>query len=289
MLPAIANLWSESHITLYGRLEARATAFLLTGYDPGMALLSFLSHVLWYLGYPDQALQKSREAVTLASELCHPYSLAFALSFATRLHQFRRERHATQEQAEALRALASAQGFAFFLSHALILRGWGLPMQEPGEERIAQIRQGIAAYRATGAELERSHWLALLAERCGQGGQAEEGLHVLAEALAAVHTTGEHFYEAEIYRLKGEILWRQAAGREHEAEACLHQALDVAHRQEAKALELRATMSLSRLWQQQGKRAKARELLAPIYGWFTEGFDTADLQEAKALLDELGA
>jgi TOMM system kinase/cyclase fusion protein len=274
-------------IALYGLLEQRATAFLLTGYDPGMALLSFMSHVLWYLGYPDQALRKSREAVTLARELSHPNSLAFALSFAARLHQFRRERQATQEQAEALRALASEQGFAFLLSHAMILLGWGAGHAGARGERIAQIHQGIAAYRATGAELERSHWLALLAEMCGKGGQAEEGLRVLAEALAAVHTTGEHFYEAEIYRLKGEILWQQVAGREGEAEACFHQALDIARCQEAKSLELRAATSLARLWQQQGKRAEAHELLAPIYGWFTEGFDTADLQEAKALLDEL--
>jgi len=274
-------------IAQYALLEQRATAFLLTGYDPGMALLSFMSHVLWYLGYPDQALQRSHEAVTLARELSHPYSFAFALSFAMRLRQFCRERHAAQEQAEALIVLTSKQGFAFFLSHAMILQGWGLAMQEQWAQRIAQIRQGIAAYRATGAELERSHWLALLAERCGQGGQTEEGLSVLAEALAAVYTTGEHFYEAEIYRLKGELLRQQAAGRDGEAEVCFSQALEVARQQEAKSLELRTAMSLARLWQAQGKGDAARELLAPVCGWFTEGFDTADLQDARTLLEEL--
>src|SRR5262249_19108297 len=132
------------------------------------------------------------------------------------------------------------------------------------------------------------HWLALLAEAYRRGGQAEAGLRMLAEALAAAHSTGERYYEAELYRLQGELLLLRSAAEHTEAETCCHQALDVARRQQAKGFELRAAMSLSRLWQGQGKRAEARELLAPIYGWFTEGFDTADLQEAKALLAELG-
>jgi predicted ATPase len=155
---------------------------------------------------------------------------------------------------------------------------------------MAQMRQGLAAWRATGAEVFRPHYLALLAEAYGKAGQAEQGLTVLAEALAIVERTGEHWWEAESYRLKGELLLAQA-GEERPAvkaaEDCFQQALAMARRQQAKSLELRAAMSLARLWQHQEKRAEARQLLAEIYGWFTEGFDTADLQEAKALLEEL--
>jgi predicted ATPase len=149
------------------------------------------------------------------------------------------------------------------------------------------MRQGLAAYLATGAELGRPRQLAMLAEAYGRVGQTAEGLAILAEALTAVHKTGERSYEAELYRLKGELLLQQPAGNGDEAETCFQLAIDVAHHQQAKSLELRAAMSLSRLWQQQGKRDEARELLAPIYGWFSEGVDTADLQEAKALLEEL--
>jgi predicted ATPase len=149
------------------------------------------------------------------------------------------------------------------------------------------MRQGVAAWRATGAELVRPYFLALLAEAYGKGGQAEEGLAVLAEALEVVHHTGERWWEAELYRLKGELLLAVFAENHVEAEACFQQALAITRRQQAKSLELRAAISLSHLWQQWGKRAEAYDLLAPIYGWFTEGFDTADLREAKALLDAL--
>jgi predicted ATPase len=149
------------------------------------------------------------------------------------------------------------------------------------------MRQGLAAFQATGAALAQPYYLALLAEAYGELGQAGEGLKVVARALATVHTTGEQFCAAELHRLQGKLLLACAAEHDAEAAACFHQALDVARRQRAKVWELRAATSLSRLWQQQGKRTTARELLAPIYGWFTEGFDTADLQEAKVLLDEL--
>jgi len=152
---------------------------------------------------------------------------------------------------------------------------------------MAQMRQGIAAWRATGAELQRPYYLALLAEAFGKAGQADEGLSVLTEALAAVHKTEERLYEAELYRLKGELLLSLSAENQAEAEACFHKAIDIAQRQSAKSLELRAVMSLSRLLEMQGKTAEARQMLTEIYGWFTEGFDTADLQEAKALLEEL--
>ena len=152
---------------------------------------------------------------------------------------------------------------------------------------MTQIQQGLAASRATGATRDRPYHLALLAEASAQVGQTTEGLGAAAEALATVAKSAVRWWEAELYRLKGELLLQHAGAPSEEAETCFQQALEIAHRQEAKSLELRAAMSLSRLWQQQGMRDEARELLAPIYGWFTEGFDTADLQEAKALLEEL--
>jgi predicted ATPase len=202
-------------------------------------------------------------------------------------HQYRRDVQAAQAQAEAAMTLARDQGFPYWLATGTILRGWALVEQGKCAEGLAEIRQGLAAYQTTGSALEWPHFLALLAEAYGKGGQADEGLHALAEALAAVEKTGEQFYEPELYRLKGELVLALAADKQPEAEACFQQALTVARQQEAKLLELRAAMRLGRLWQRQGKRAEARELLAPIYDWFTEGFDTTDLQEAKALLDEL--
>ena len=236
------------------------------------------------LGYPDQALRRSLEALALAQDVAHPFSLGFALFFAAQLHHHRREVQATQARAEAAITLSRAQGFPTWLANGTILQGWALAAQGQGEAGVAQIRQGLAAHRATGEEIERPYFLALLAEAYGAMGQADEGLAVLAEAFELVTITGERWWEAELHRLKGGLL--QSA---EEAETCFRQALAVARHQQAKSLELRAALSLSRLWQQQGKRHEACELLAPIYGWFTEGFDTVDLQEARALLEELGS
>jgi len=153
---------------------------------------------------------------------------------------------------------------------------------------MAQMHQGLAAWRATGSESVRPYGLALLAAASAQVGQREAGLSLLAEALAVANATGERRWDAELYRLQGEVLLAHSAAHDTEAEACFRQALDIARHQEAKSWELRAAMSLSRLWQRQGKRTEAGALLAPVYGWFTEGFDTADLQEARVLLEELG-
>jgi predicted ATPase len=161
-------------------------------------------------------------------------------------------------------------------------------MQGQGEEGMAQVRRRIAGCRATGAELFIPYFYTLLADVCNHLDHTEDGLQALAEAHTLMEQHEERWWEAELYRLRGVLLLRQPGTPQAEAEAWLRQALDVAHLQEAKSLELRAAMSLARLWQQQGRRAEARDLLAPIYGWFTEGFDTTDLQEAKALLEELG-
>jgi predicted ATPase len=262
---------------------------LLYGQDPGVICLSFAARTLWLLGYPEEALQRSQQALSLVRELSHPFSLAFALFFAAWVHHYRGERQTTLERLEELMALSTKQGFTVLQAQGRILQGLVLSEQGQGLEGIGQIRHSLAAYGATGADLRRPTYLLLLAEAYGREGWAEEGLIAIAEALATVEATGIRFHAAEMYRLKGELILKQAGPAELQAVACFQQALDIAGRQQAKSLELRAAMSLGRLWQRQGKRAEARELLAPIYGWFTEGFDTADLQEAKMLLEELGA
>jgi predicted ATPase len=230
--------------------------------------------------------------LTFAQDLSHPFSLAFALNFAAMLHQFRGEVQAAQEWAEAAVTRSAEQGFPFWLAPGTVLQGWVLAERGQAETGIAQIRQGLISYQATGADLYRPHFLALLAEACGKGGKIEEGLRALAEALNEVQRTGERYYEAELYRLKGELtLQSNSAGSkpevETEAEKCFWKAIEIARRQSAKSLELRAVMSLSRQWQQQGKQAEAHALLSEIYHWFTEGVDTKDLQEARALLEGL--
>jgi predicted ATPase len=278
----------EQGIALYDPRKRHSRAVQ----DPGVGGLSYAALALWPLGYPDQALKRSHEAIALAQELSHPFSLAVALDFAAWLHQFRRERQAAQERTEAAIAVATEHGFPFWLAMGTTVQGWVLAERGQGEEGITQIRQGLAEYRTTGAELAGPYFLALLAEAYGKGGQAEQGLSVLAEALAVVRRNGERMWETELYRLKGELsLKSKVQGPkskvEEETEECFWKAIEIARWQSAKSLELRAVMSLSRLWQQQGKKKDAHKMLAEIYGWFAEGFDTKDLQEAKALLQEL--
>jgi len=276
----------QQGLALYDPPQHRALAFRL-GYDLRVFFLAYMTRPLWLLGYPDQALQRSHEALTLAQELAHPFSLAYALNFAAWVHQFRREGEATQARVEVTIALAREQGFSLWLALGTVLWGWALAEQGQSDAGVIQIREGMAAYRATGAEVDRSYCLALLAEAYGQGKRYDEGLAVLEEALALTGQYASVIWEAEIHRLKGVLLLARSTENQVEAEACFHEALAIARHQQAKSLELRAAMSLARLWQRQGQHAEARELLAPVYGWFTEGFGTTDLQEAKALLDAL--
>jgi predicted ATPase len=242
---------------------------------------------LWLLGYPDQAVASIQAALALAQQLAHPLSLTQALRWAAVLHHLRREAVQTRAHAEASMTITTDRGFPQQVAVAMPLRGWALAASGQGVEGIAQIRQGLGAFRATGATRDRLEHLALLAEASAQMGQTAEGLVALAKALATLDQSDMRLWEAELYRLRGELLLQHAVAQPGEAETCFRQALDIARRQQAKSLELRAAMSLCRLWQRQGKRDAARQLLAEVYGWFTEGFDTADLQEAKALLEEL--
>jgi predicted ATPase len=295
----------EQGIALYDSKQHRSLAFLY-GNDTGVACLSRVAQALWFLGYPDQALKKGHEALALAQKLPHPFSLAFALYFAAMVQQYRREGQAAQERAEAAIALSSEQGFLALLTQGTMLRGWALDKQGRREEGIEQMRQGLAASPMTERGLTRPYNLALLAEAYEERGQTEEGLTLLAEALVVVGKTGERMYEAELYRLAGELSLRieeSEAGRTGERkilsdspfprfpvsspQECFQKAVETARKQQAKSLELRAVMSLAKLWRQQGKQKEAHEMLVEIYGRFTEGFDTHDLQEAKALLTEL--
>jgi predicted ATPase len=267
--------------------QRRALVFRM-GQDLGVGCRTYAAWTLWLLGYPDQALARVHDALELAHALSHPFSLAYARCLAAFIYQFRRDVPAVHEQAEAAVALSTEQGFPQWAALGTILRGWDLAMQGQDEEGMAQVRQGIAAWRATGAVVHIPYFCTVLADVCDHLGHTEDGLQALAEAHILVEQHEERYWEAEVSRLRGVLLLRQSVTPQEEAETWLRRALDVARRQEAKSLELRAAMSLARLWQQQGKRAAARDLLAPIYGWFTEGFDTADLQEAKALLEALG-
>ncbi len=255
--------------------------------DPGLLCYIFLAMALWLQGYPDQALTQVDEMLALARELKHPLSLAVGLFGAALIHQYRREADTVLERIEEVMAICRMQGFSFLSVAVTAIRGWALAMRGQAEAEIAQMHQGIAAALATGAQISRPYQLARLAEAHGHIGMGSEGRRLLAEALVAVDQTQGHFWEAELYRLKGELLLTDAARHQMKAEACFDQALDIARRQQAKSLELRAAMSLSLLWRQQNKSEEARCLLSEIYGWFTEGFDTKDLQEAKALLAEL--
>ena len=243
--------------------------------------------VLWCLGYPAQALERSREALALGQTEAQPLGRAYALGFATMLHQQRREGQAAQVQAEAMVALSREHGLTFWLAMATFRLGAAFALTGRLEDGIAKMREGLDAWRATGAELERPYRLAVLAQAYGRLGQAEAALGLLDEAFTAVKVTGEGVWEAELHRLKAESLLAQADENRQEAEAALLQAIAVARGQQAKSLELRSATSLGRLWQLRGKREDARRIVSEVYGWFAEGLDTKDLQEAKALLDQL--
>jgi DNA-binding SARP family transcriptional activator/predicted ATPase len=281
----LARAHFEQMIAFYDPQQHRSLAFLY-GQDPGVTCLSWAAWSLWFLGHPDQALKRSREALALAQELDHPFTLVFALGIAGSLfHHLRGAGQAVQEYVDASIRLSTEERFALFQAGGIIFRGWVQTEAGKVEEGIAEIRQGLATWQAMGAGMHLTHYLGMLAEAHAGAGQSEEGLSVLAEALSQVEETGERYYEAEIHRLKGELLLMQRD--EAEAEASFQHAIEVARRQRARSWELRATTSLARLWQAQGKGSAARKALAEIFGWFTEGFDTPDLREARALLEEL--
>ena len=277
----------EEALRLYNPEQHRTHA-LLYALDPAVGAGVYAAWTLWCLGHLDQSLAKSHEALAMARQMPHHFTLASALGHCAMLHQLRREVPPTEELSEALMTLSAEQGLAYWPGLATLMKGWVLAERGEGEASIAELRSAMATIRGIGAAAELPWYLALLAGAYGIVGRTAEGLDAIAEALAQVASTNERFYEAEIYRVKGEILLKHGGPDwAAEAETCFRQALDIAEAQSAKSWELRAAMSLARLWAEQGKRAQAQDLLAPVYGWFTEGFETADLKDAKALLEEL--
>jgi predicted ATPase len=272
---------------LYDPRQHQSHTFLF-GQDTGVACKAFGAVALWLLGYPDRATQKSREAAALAQQLSQPSSEALAFHFAGMLHQCRRDPLAALACADRSLVISAEQDFSFWHAGGTVLRGWALAECGSVTEGLAVLRQGLEAWLATESVTYQTYYLALLAETLTKQGQTEEALKVLDDALVLAERTGERFFQAELHRLQGILLSHSAtAAARTRAEACFRQAGDVARLQNAKSLQLRAALSLSRLYRQQGRPAEARPVLADAYGWFTEGFDTPDLQEAKALLEEL--
>lgn len=252
-------------------------------HDPGAAGRAYAAWAHWMLGFPEKAKRESEAAVALARELSHPFSLAFALCFGAFVHQARREVSVTRDLADAAIAVCAEHGFAMYLAVATVFRGWAMAEAGQLREGLAVMEDALVAYSATGCVLVRPYFLALIAEATARHGQPERARALVVEALAAAERTGERVYEAELYRLLGEL--SRAAGTDPEAEFL--QALRIAREQSATSLELRVAMSLARAWQAAGRNADAWELLSEIHGRFTEGFDTPDLRDAAALLRDL--
>ena len=276
----------EHGITLYDSQQRRSRTFFHYLADAQLTCQSYSAAVLWILGYPDRAMRRIHAVLALAKAIDHPFSTAVAFFFAGMVHQCRREVESTQKHAEAVRTISTEQGFKLWASAGTFGEGWAQSEQGMKTAGIEQMQHGLADWRATGAEILRPYFHALLAEAYAKARKPEEGLSELADALEAVERSGERFFEAELYRIKGELLLLRGDA-EVEAEACLCRALEIARRQSAKSLELRAAVSLSRLRQTQGRQEEARSMLTQICGWFKEGFDTADFKSAKALLNDL--
>lgn len=244
-----------------------------------------LARMLLYLGYPDQSQRVMSEAIAKSERYRLPVAVANTLALAAYLEAFHHNVQKTLDLAAATASQSEEHGLPYYAAVATLTRGWALAMQNQEEEGIALIRQGLASSLAIGTRQQHGYFLALLAEALNQAGRVQEGLEVLKEGMDVSQRTNEPFYEAELHRLRGEALAKVASLSE--AESCFNQAIEVARQQQAKSFELRAAMSLARLWQRQGKREQSRALLADVYGWFTEGFGTVDLQDARVLLDEL--
>jgi predicted ATPase len=294
----------EKALSLYDPGRHLDDAFLYAQ-NPGVAMPCFAAWSLWFLGQPDRALERISEALSLARALSEPHGLAHALLFASILHQLRGEEERALEQAEAAIALSREHGLVLYEATATVIRAWSLSNRQSLEEVIEQMRWGLAALPA-GTQLVRPHFLGLLAEALAKNGKPGEALQLLDEALALAHRNGERYYEAELHRLKGETLLLQSTSRSVlrngangnsptggaaaatcKAEACFHQSIETARRQRARSWELRAVTSLARLYAVTGRTGEGRTRLRTICDAFAEGFDTADLRDAKALIARL--
>jgi class 3 adenylate cyclase/predicted ATPase len=289
MLGELSSAWThlEQGFALYDPQKHKHHAFLYGGHDPGVCCGYHAAEVLWLLGYPDHALRRSRESLALARELSQPSTMTIALFFAAWFHQHRGEGQVVQARVDEGMTLATEQGFSRWQAPAAFLQGWLLVEQGHQEAGITQMIKTLATEQAIAPLGRNAHWAAVLSEAYKKAGRTLDGLKLLDKAVATGQQSECRYYEAELHRIKGELLLEQATADEQQAEACFQNALKVSRSQSAKSLELRAAMSMSRLWQRQERKPDARRLLGDIYGWFTEGFDTADLKQAKLLLHEL--
>jgi adenylate cyclase len=256
--------------------------------DGGISARREHSYCLWLLGYPDRARALAYEAVALAEQTSHPFGLGAAHHTAGTVLSLFRDWQSSQKEFEKVFALGEEHALGDMLKHARVFDALNSAYQEPTAEALERAKLAIESLNAQGVMLSRTRYLSRMGEAFWMAGRCAEGLAAIADALAVVDRTGERVVEAEIWRVKGELLLKAATGNaQPEAESCYHHALKIARQQNAKSWELRAAQSLARLWQRQGKTVAARQMLAEVYGWFTEGFDSADLKEAKALLDDL--
>jgi class 3 adenylate cyclase/predicted ATPase len=276
----------ERSAALYQSLQHHLNN-LTAGPDIGVFSSAYLSHTLWHLGLADQAVTKVNEAIALARELSHPFSEVLALDYAAMLHQFRGEPELAHGRAEAARVMCEEQGFEYYRVWALIIQGWVLTARGRADKGLDEIQGGVTAIRATGAAYRLPYYLALLAGAHAKSGQPASGLTLLTEAFDQMRKAGEFWMEAELYRLRGELLLTVSADHHDEAAQCFHQALNVARRQQALLVELRAATSLSRLLNDLGQRSEAGRLLADVYGRLTEGLNTFDARAAQMLLGDL--
>jgi adenylate cyclase len=276
----------DKALSLYDPGQDRDDIFV-DALNPGVAVRCFAGWCLWFVGQPDRGLVRIEEAVALARELSEPHGLAHALVFAAVFHQLRREKPMAQQHAEAAMALADEHGLVFYGAMAQMVHGWVLIGHGNDEHAVEQMRQGMAGWQRTGAQLMRPHFLALLAEAFPPTDRQDQGLSVLDEALALAESTGERMYEAEIHRLRGERLLRGAPEcvDVEAAEACFGRSLAVARQQDALSLELRTAMSEARPRGEGASPLPAHRAVLSIYERFEEGFDTADLRDARGLLD----
>jgi predicted ATPase len=269
---------------LYDPMKHASHRLIYGGHDPGVCAGYVGAQAEWLLGYPETALASITGSLALAERIAHPFTLSAALLYSSEVYLNRREPERALRQLEAADLLVAEQRLAFIVEPSM-LRGVALAEQGTVDDAIARIREGVTRWTGLGRTIYLPYVFAFLAESLARHGDRTAALAVLREGLATAGATGEHLWDAELHRLTGTALL--AENKLDEGQASLQQAIGIAQVQQAKSLELRAATSLARLWGEKGRRAEAHDLLTPLYGWFTEGFGTADLKEAKALLDEL--
>jgi predicted ATPase len=271
--------------SLYDREAHGAHAFVFGGHDPGVCSRNMGSWAMWRLGYTDQARACYQQGLKLAKELGHPQIVAHAYSWGALLHQFWGDRTKVRELAEVALGLATEHALANYYTDASILKGWLLAEDGRPKDAIRLMTNAIAERQARGTMFLQPYYMGLLSQAYVRAGDIEDALRVLTDAIELSENAGEGWIEPDLHGMKGDLLL--LSGKQEAAEACLRKTLKIASGQNAKAYELRAATSLARLFAEQSKYAQAHELLAPVYEWFTEGFDTPDLRNAKTLLDEL--